>query len=145
MCPVDGISVHTRRQQTRRRNSLKKKEKLTPQQESFPQDFSLVGHSALNITPSLTSSGHTTVGRIQRGIVTQHGRHLPVILPQLVIGSADHHAQAINQHHQRPTRKVSAHLSLPSVVSPDPTIPTINVTGVPIVIGQEQQIHHDEE
>lgn len=137
VCPVDGISVHSRRQLTRRRCSSKKKvEQKQTSKELLAQDFSLIGHSALNLTASLTASNHAAaaVGRIQRGMVTQHGRHstLPVILPQLVIGSAagNHHTQATNHHRQKPARKSSAHKPLlPSVASPDPSI---NITGIPI-------------
>lgn len=136
VCPVDGISVHSRRHLTRRCSSKKKTEKLNKQtnkQSSF-QDFSLVGHSALNLTTSLSGGGHVTaVGRIQRGMVTQHGRHqlLPIILPQLVIGSsADYHMQTANHQRQKPVRKSSKHKPLlPSAATPDPSI---NITGVPI-------------
>lgn len=134
MCPVDGISVHNRRQQAKRRiacssNRITNKQ---PSKETVPQDFSLVGHSALNTTTSLTGDNHASVaGRIQRGMVFQHGHHpkLPIILPQLIIGStADHHTQA--NHHHKPARKSSTHKPLlPSMASPDPSI---NITGIPI-------------
>lgn len=143
VCPVDGISVHTRGPQTRRRQSSKREQLRTAQssKESLPQDFSLVGHSALNMTPSITGGNHyTRGGRIQRGgTATQHGCHpkLPVILPQLVIGSmTECHAQHIthhhHHHHHKAAKKLSAHKPLPSVGSPDPNI---NITGVPIVSG----------
>ena len=129
MCPVDGISVHTRRHQTRRRSYSKRTEQLNKQssRESLPQDFSLVGQSALNTTPSISGGNHTA-GRIQRGKVTQHGHHpkLPVILPQLVIGSVTDHTQVT---HHKPARSSAHKTLLPSVASPDPSI---NITGIPI-------------
>lgn len=132
MCPIDGISVYSRRHQTRRRSISKKTEHSSKQtsKESLPQDFSLVGQSALNMAPSFSTSNQTVLGRIQRGMVTQHGHHpkLPVILPQLVIGSITDHTQVTNHH--KPARRSSAHRALlPSVASPDPSI---NITGIPI-------------
>ena len=130
MCPVDGISVYSRRHQTRRRSISKKKTEQSSKQtskESLPQDFSLVGQSALNMAPSFGASNQSVAGRIQRGMVTRHGHHpkLPIILPQLVIGSVTDHTQVTNHH--KPARRSSA--LLPSVASPDPSI---NITGIPI-------------
>ena len=131
MCPVDGISVYTRRHQTRRRSISKKTEQLSKQssRESLPQDFSLVGQSALNMAPCFSGSNHTTMGRIQRGMIALHGRYpKPIILPQLVMRSVTDHTQVTNHH--RPARGSSAYKALlPSVASPDPTI---NITGIPI-------------
>ena len=135
MCPVDGISVHTRRHQTRRRSSSKKKtEQLSKQTsiESLPQDFSLVGQSALSTAPSLSGSTRTTtMGRIQRGAAAQHGRHpkLPLILPQLVIGSAAADHAQVTHHHKLARRSLAHKALLPSVGSPDSSI---NITGIPI-------------
>ena len=99
--------------------------------ESLPQDFSLVGQSALNTAPSLSGSTRTTtMGRIQRGAATQHGHHpkLPLILPLLVIGSAAaDHAQVTNHH--KLARSLAHKTLLPSVGSPDPSI---NIIGIPI-------------
>ena len=132
MCPVDGISVYSRRHQTRRRSISKKREQSSQQasKESLPQDFSLVGQPALNMAPSLSASNHCVAGKIQRGMVTRHGHHpkLPIILPQLVVGSVTDHTQVTDHH--KPARKSSAHKALlPSVASPDPSI---NITGIPI-------------
>jgi len=143
VCPVDGISIHARQQQRQRRrqSSSKKKEQLLTvhRRESLPQDFSLVGHSALNTTSSLPAVEHTSHGRIQRGIVSQqqNGRHsrLPTILPQLAVeGQRDHYTCVATSRHNKvlqPVRKLSQQQHIPAVtVSPDPSI---NITIVPLV------------
>jgi len=149
VCPVDGISVHTRQQQRqRRRCSISKKEQLSTahrRKESLPQDFSLIGHSALNMTSSLPTIEHTSQGRIQRGVVSQqqNGRHskLPTIVPQLAVeGQREQHTHTVSSHHSKvvlqPVRKLSqpqkyTPAQMPtSIVRPDPSI---NITGVPLV------------
>ena len=144
---MDGISIHTR--QRKRHISSKKKEQLLTvhRRESLPQDFSLVGHSALNMTSSLPAIEHTSQGRIQRGIVSQqqNGRHnkLPTILPQLAVeGQRERHTRTASSCHSKvlqPIRKLSqpqqqhctpVHVPSTSTAGPDPSI---NITGVPLV------------
>ena len=151
MCPVDGISVHTRQQQRqRRRHNSSKKEQLLAvhrRKESLPHDFSLIGHSALNMTSSLPTIEHTAQGRIQRGIVSQqqNGCHnkLPTIVPQLAVeGQRERRVHTASSHYSKvvlqPVRKLLQPQQQHTPVQMPPTNivssdPSINITGVPLV------------